>query len=88
MNQPYGKKEFTPTEERMLVVLSDGDRHKKEELHKCLFDELSQLMTVNYHIQNMRRKLERKGQTIVVERGKGYDLFYRHVRLLASPYKE
>jgi DNA-binding CsgD family transcriptional regulator len=89
VNQPYGKKEFTPTEERMLAVLSDGDRHKKEELKACLADELAESpQIVNFHICNIRKKLQTKGQSIICEKGWGRQLYYRQVRLLANPYKE
>lgn len=77
--------EFTPTELRMLEVLSDGRQHTRKELHACLYDELSSLKTVKFHVSTLRKKLERRGETIVCVLNNG--VHYRHVRLLASAYK-
>lgn len=79
------KGEFTPTEQRILKLLSDGQRHKRKEIHACLFDELSELKTIRYHICMMRKVLRPKGEDIICEMYMG-GLYYRHVRLLASAY--
>jgi DNA-binding response OmpR family regulator len=70
--------EFTPTERRMLDMLSDGQGHRKEELHTCLSDELSSVETVRVHIHTLRKKLQRSGHDIVCVINKG-DAYYRHV---------
>lgn len=77
--------EFTPTERKILAVLSDGMKHKREELFDCIPDEQSNVpIQVANHISNIRRKLRRKGQDIdcVYYMG-GY--YYRHCRLLVDP---
>jgi len=74
---------FTPTQKRMLKVLSDGQRHTREELHACLDDELSALSAIQAHITYIRKHLEIRGEDIVcVARDRSYH--YQHVRLLNS----
>ena len=74
---------FTPTQLKMLSILSDGMPHTRQELHSCLPDELGPLSNIRIHIHNIRKSLRSKGEDIVCETT-GRALFYRHVRLLAS----
>lgn len=76
---------FTPIETRMLKVLSDGLDHKREELHACLYDELSNLSAIQPHISRLRRKLHPIGQDIVCIISRG-NILYRNVRMLHSSY--
>jgi len=78
---------YTPTQAAMIKVLSDGQRHRREELHACLPDELGGLINVHNHLSKLRKKLRPKGEDIVCEL---YErrIHYRHVRILASPYRE
>lgn len=75
---------WTPTQRRMLAVLADGQPHHKSELQACLPDELS---TIYMHVSNIRAKLRPQGQDIICEY-RHQTIYYRHVRLLSSPYKE
>lgn len=71
---------FTPTEQRILDVFSDGERHTRDELLACL-DDLSIESSIRPHIARLRVKLHRRGETIEtvwVQRR----CQYRHVRLL------
>lgn len=72
---------FSPIQQRMLEVLSDGLPHTPLELHACLDDELGPVRNIRAHLTAIRKKLLTKGQTIV-----GYyhlgKVHYRHVRLL------
>ena len=78
---------FTHTEAAMLKILSDGMRHTNKELQTCLPDELGGSANVRNHIKRIRYKLLPIGESIICERGFGYNNFaYRHVRLLASAY--
>lgn len=77
--------EFTPTERRMLAVLSDGMMHSREELHACLPDDLDPLSAIRNHVSNLRKKLLPKGQDIVCQLHLA-KTHYRHVRLLVNPY--
>ena len=76
---------FTPTETRLLKVLSDGERHLTTELHAQLDDELQSRLNVSVHMHNIRKKLKLKGETVLCEYYFGRR-YYRHVRLLASAY--
>lgn len=82
MNPP-----FTPTQQKILDVLSDGLAHLREELHACLPDELGPLKNVQNHITAIRRRLRPKGQDIVcVISNRG--IRYMHVRLLVPLSKD
>lgn len=74
---------YTPTEKRMLELLSDGKPHTRKEMHGCLWDEHSELTAIQIHISKIRHKLLTKGETIICELS-GYRICYRHVRLINS----
>jgi DNA-binding response OmpR family regulator len=74
--------DYTPTEARILSVLSDGGRHSRDEIHACLNDNLSGPGTSRVHIHNLRKKLQALGEDIVCEMLFGRKRCYRHVRLL------
>ena len=76
---------YTPTERRMLELLRDGLPHSREDLHSCLDDDLSQLTAIQYHLSRIRGKLSLIGEDIICEYYKR-SFYYRHVRLLTSPY--
>ena len=76
---------FTPVQSAILKVLSDGMAHRKQELHGCLMDELGSLTTVRVHLCHIRKKLRPIGEDIICEL-KNRNIWYRHVRLLASAY--
>jgi DNA-binding response OmpR family regulator len=49
---------LTPTERRLLALLSDGCPHRREELLACLYDDYSpSVLTLNVHLCNLRKKL-------------------------------
>ncbi len=77
---------WTPTQLRILEVLSDGRRHKKVELLECIGDNIFDsraLATMRVHINRIKKKLEERGETIVcVDLGRTSQ--YQHVRLLPS----
>lgn len=72
---------FTKTQQAMLDVLADGERHTTRELHACLPDELGPLSNVRRHISAIRKALrpEREGILCVMHQGK---FFYQWVKLL------
>lgn len=82
-----GYSRFTPTESRLLSLLSDGLPHSKKELHACLYDSLGILNNIQAHISHLRSKIRPKGEDIVCEYAKR-QIWYRHVRLLRNPYRE
>jgi hypothetical protein len=70
---------FTPTEERILYVLSDGLGHTRDELLAVLEDDQAGPKAVAMHITRMRVKLRRRGETVTNECTDG-TWRYRHVR--------
>lgn len=81
------RREYSPTERRMLAVLADGMPHSRKELHACLLDDMGALSNIQPHIKSLRPKLQRKGQFIVCELYNGSP-HYRQVRLLINPNRE
>lgn len=75
--------QYTPTERRMLAVLSDGRPHTTEELMACLYDELSERSAVKAMVFKLRRKLRAIGHDIVNTQPKGFrhPYHYQHVIL-------
>lgn len=85
-------REFTPTERRILQVLSDGEAHKSEELFACLEDDCGgdrenlrkNLAQILFH---MRKKMVPRGRTVISE-WRYRRAVYRHVRLLKPVQSE
>lgn len=63
------KTNVTPTQQRMLALLSDGNAHTVHELRDCLFDEMGELSNVRAHVSGLRRRVEPLGLVIVCEQG-------------------
>lgn len=76
---------LTPTESRIVAMLSDGQAHSREELCSCLYDELS-VSSLRVHILNIRRKLPPSEFIDCVVRG--YVYYYRHGRYLCSANRD
>lgn len=74
---------YTPTETKILKLLSDGQRHLNVHvLEQCLPDpQYSTMSNLRSHVGNLRGKLRPVGEDIVAERIKG-KWFYRRVKLL------
>ncbi len=60
---------YSPTERRILVLLSDGKAHSVEDMMTCLADELSGLNSLWVAITMLRHKLHRNGRSIMSFRG-------------------
>lgn len=74
---------YTPTQKRILAVLSDGLPHTRDELMRCLNDDMAEEGTLKAHIQMIRNKLRPIGQNIISEcHGRG-SFFYRLTRLIS-----
>lgn len=82
-NHPSG--DGMSVRQRILVLLSDGMPHSKDEIRACLYDELGSDSTIKCHISHIRTGLRRKGEDILIQFISNR-IYYRHVRLLASPY--
>ena len=75
--------EFSPTQTKILAVLSDGLPHRWEEIKQVLPNEQSDRHTLNSHLKTIRAKIRPRGQDIICQfilRQRQY----RHVRLLHS----
>jgi hypothetical protein len=57
--------EFTPLQEQLLAVLSDGLPHKFAELLACLPDELSGIDALRMTLSRIRAKLRPRGEDII-----------------------
>ena len=58
---------FTPTQRRLLDVLSDGEVHDRDELVKCIGDELAVWKNVPPHLTAIRKKLRLNRQDIICQ---------------------
>jgi hypothetical protein len=76
---------WTPTQQRILDVLSDGRPHDRDELLKCLWDDLSGGGALRQQVYLIRSVLRAVGEDIVCEFGWRRTIRYRHVRLLTAP---
>lgn len=74
---------FTLTELAILRVLSDGQPHTKDELQKCLPDELTSASVVRAHVSNIRKKIHPE-QRIICEMRGNRRIHYRHVKIISS----
>ncbi len=73
---------YTPTQQRILDLLSDGLAHSKRELFALLDDELAGRTAIRKHIC-LLRKLLPLGQTILCVYEKR-QIMYRMVRFLSN----
>jgi hypothetical protein len=71
---------WTPTQRRILAVLADWQPHAREELHRCLNDDLGSLANLWAHVSNIRKALQPLGEDVVCVRHLGV-ICYRKVRL-------
>ncbi len=78
------KSDLTPVEQRMMDVLADGLPHTPQELHACLWDELSPLRNIRAHVTRLRTKL-RPSHTVTTY-GLNGSIVYRLTRFLDNPY--
>lgn len=75
----------SPTQQRILDLLSDGAAHPVKELVACLWDDAAEnpAAAVAKHIHYLRGKLARQGRDIV-GRSQWGSLSYRMVRFITA----
>lgn len=56
---------FTKTQLKILLILSDGKPHTRQEIHAALPDELGALTNIKRHISDIRKVLRKQGQDII-----------------------
>lgn len=72
------QEQLTPTQERLMAILLDGNAHSAEELWRAVDDELSNRNNLNVHISLLRKRLEPRGLNVVCyERTGKYQLMRR-----------
>lgn len=74
--------DWTKTEECIWSVLADGLPHTRDELRRCLPDDLGANVNLQVHISNIRRKLPAH-ELIVCEVG-NHPIRYRRVRMIRN----
>lgn len=76
-----GQIKFTPTQQKLLRVLADGNRHRRRELLDAMGDDQATPANLSTHLCILRKRLSDMGETILCEY---YDrtINYRHVRLI------
>lgn len=75
---------LTPTQRRMWNVLKDGEPHSRDELSRCLNDDMALVAVTRQHISILRRKLKPLDLLILLEQAPPYEgnaQFYRLVRV-------
>lgn len=77
--------QFTDTERRILLLLSDDLPHTLGELFTCLDDELATMNAVHVHLRNLRKKLRLLGEDVLCVAVRRR-VAYQHVGLPRRPY--
>lgn len=76
---------FTPTEKRILHLLSDSEPHVTAEMMECLYDELSTMFALHMAVNRLNKKLIHRRQQ-VIRQDINNRIYYRHVRLLNAKH--
>jgi hypothetical protein len=74
---------WTPTQQRIIDLLSDGMPHDRYEIFGCLDDNLSKLSAIWFHMSSIRRVVRPRGEDILCVL---FDrkIHYQHVKLLCG----
>ncbi len=72
---------YTPTEQRLVAMLSDGKTHSRRELLTCIDDDQAEFSNLQWHLSQVRKQVRPMGQEIMFVSGNCVS-GYRHVRLL------
>ncbi len=79
--------QFTPTEKRIMELLSDYRLHRAEEIRGCLPDEMNTNANIHPHLSKIRKMIRMVSHDIATRRTNDGTCYFL-VRLLASPYKD
>lgn len=75
---------LTPILQKMYDILSDGEPHGLDELHKCCGP--SSRANVHNHVCRLRKVIAAEGKDVIcINGGKSKSARYRMVRTLNSP---
>ena len=75
--------QFTHTQQAILKMLSDGQRHHRDHLLCCFSDELASVQSLKNQLTAIRKQIRPLGEEIICETA-NRRTYYRHVRLLSS----
>lgn len=76
---------LTPTQQRLMERLGDGQEHLPESMMDCLGDELQDVKNMAVYIFRLNKKIRPKGlEVLAVSRGKYKTSKYKLVRLIVS----
>lgn len=80
------ERKWTPIEQRIIDLMSDGMPHSRLEIIQCTFDpEYTEWNAMLQHIMHINHKLKGTGTVIHCVR-QGMNHSYRHVRLLVPDH--
>lgn len=72
---------FTPTQKKIMDLLSDRQSHHRDELRSCILDEYSNnLNNLAVHLSHLRTRLAARRQTVACEQYSG-KIYYRLIDL-------
>lgn len=75
---------LTPTQQRLMDALKDGQHHCREDLMACLYDDQSGVNALAVHIHLLKRVARRTGRTIASTYLDG-KTYYRLVDMAGIP---
>lgn len=78
---------YTPIEQRIIDLLSDGLPHDRRDVLECWNDHHMNLHAMAVAIMRLRPKVRALGQDIITEHRRG-SISYRHVILLPGTKME
>lgn len=78
---------MTPTHLRLMAILKDGLPHSREELRVALWDELSDIGTLTFHISTLRDHLRPKDEDVICV-PRSYAVYYQHVKRVSKLFPE
>jgi len=73
--------QYTPTEARLVDMLSDGKPHSRRELLTCIDDDQAVFSNLRWHLCSVRKKVKPLGEDILFISG-NFQSGYQHVRTL------
>jgi predicted ArsR family transcriptional regulator len=78
---------LTPTEQRIIDMLSDGIGHTVDEIKNCLYDVIgAESVTVRMHLSNINKKILPRYEVVCIKNkgrpAKGLQAIYRLMRTI------
>jgi hypothetical protein len=61
-----GRDFFTPTQQRIVDLLKNGQPHKRDEVRRCV-DELASLASLKTHLVKLRKRIRPHGYDVICQ---------------------